>query len=434
MNKHHRWLKQQIEIWRLDGTIDDHQAEQLWRRYPVAAATDWSRLLFTGLGVVIFGLGIMLFLAYNWQGMHRFTKLAFIAVTLLTAHGLGCWYSAGQRQPRLAESMHLLGTMLFGAGIWLVAQIYHIDEHYPNAYLIWSLAALSLAWAIPSLAHGLLTLMLVFLWSWFEVFDFHHANHWAPWLVAVGVIPLAWQRRSPVLLFFSLGVLTTLYAFALLRVNDDIVFTVLLLTACGYLALSWLVVASDFADSAGVFRSVGYAVYLLLVFIAGFSDLDGKLFKDLPDNPLAWLYWSLPLAFAVISWSVLLLRSRHLLSSVMGRLEAGLIVATTGMVALSSLSASGLPFSGGLFNLIFLTHGVLFVLRGNQQLHWQQTALGGLMLAVLIFARFMDLFDSLLLRSLAFVLIGAGLFVMGQLFNRRKRQQQGSPARETTDA
>jgi uncharacterized membrane protein len=52
----------------------------------------------------------------------------------------------------LIGGLHLLGTMMFGAGIWLIAQIYHIDEHYPNALLIWSLGALGLAWALPSLS------------------------------------------------------------------------------------------------------------------------------------------------------------------------------------------------------------------------------------------------------------------------------------------
>ncbi len=39
--------------------------------------------------------------------------------------------------------------MFYGAGIWLVAQIYNIDEHYPNGFLFWALGALAMAWAMP---------------------------------------------------------------------------------------------------------------------------------------------------------------------------------------------------------------------------------------------------------------------------------------------
>ena len=45
------------------------------------------------------------------------------------------------------KSLHLAGTILFGAGIWLVAQIYHIDEHYPNAFFFWGFGAMTMAWA-----------------------------------------------------------------------------------------------------------------------------------------------------------------------------------------------------------------------------------------------------------------------------------------------
>ena len=41
--------------------------------------------------------------------------------------------------------------MLFGAGIWLVAQVYHIEEHFPDGFLIWGIGALALAWAMPSI-------------------------------------------------------------------------------------------------------------------------------------------------------------------------------------------------------------------------------------------------------------------------------------------
>ena len=73
--------------------------------------------------------------------------------------------------------------MLFGAGIWLVAQIYHIDEHYPNGILIWSLGALALAWSLPSLAQGFLAVLLVSLWAGVEIFDFRWTADWAPVLV-----------------------------------------------------------------------------------------------------------------------------------------------------------------------------------------------------------------------------------------------------------
>ncbi len=440
MKKQHRWLREEISAWREEGIISSDQAQQLADRYPdISGGTDWARVILTSLGVVIFGLGIILFFAYNWQSMHRFSKLAFIGVALMAAHGAGYWYGRpGRLHYGLSESMHLLGTLLFGAGIWLVAQIYHIDEHYPNAYLAWSLAALSLAWALPSLSQGLLALMLVFLWSWFEVFDFHQPNHPAVWLVALGIVPLALKLRSGLLLFFSLLVFLLVYSFTLVRVDDDLVFGALLLIACAMLAGARLLPEErgELFQPARILQHVGGAVWILMVYISTFSGFDLPLISELPDDLPGQLYWGLPVLLATFGWVRVLSSKRLHSSDGTVRLESALVMAVLLLVLYSAFSGED---SGGLnwllFNLIFLIHGALLVVRGMRDLRWQLTALGGLMLAALIFARFMDLFDSLLIRSLVFLLTGAGLFVMGQLYARRKRrlqtaQQQGQADRQ----
>ena len=57
-----------------------------------------------------------------------------------------------------------------------------------------------------------------------------------------------------------------------------------------------------------------------------------------------------------------------------------------------------------IYNLVLAAHSVLLIIRGTDNLQWKQTALGCVMLVVLIMARFDDLFESLLMRSLAFIL------------------------------
>ncbi len=110
----------------------------------------WGRIIFFSIGAILFGLGIILLFAYNWERMHKFAKLAVIVLALLSVHGSGLWLRRpGGRYRSAGEGLHLAGTMFFGAGIWLVAQIYHIDEHYPNAFFIWGCGALAMAWAYP---------------------------------------------------------------------------------------------------------------------------------------------------------------------------------------------------------------------------------------------------------------------------------------------
>jgi uncharacterized membrane protein len=78
--------------------------------------------------------------------------------------------------------MMLLGVILFGANIQLIAQIYHIDAHYPNGILMWALGALALVWAVPSQVVAVAGIALATLWSGMEIMDFDRHVHW-PFLI-----------------------------------------------------------------------------------------------------------------------------------------------------------------------------------------------------------------------------------------------------------
>jgi uncharacterized membrane protein len=136
MKKHIKWLRDEIALWVNEGIIGPDQGTALKRRYPAPAEdTAWGRIIFFSIGAILFGLGVILIFAYNWEKMHKFVKLAVIFAALIGAHGAGYWLKRTQSQYQTAgEGLHLLGTMLFGAGIWLIAQIYHIEEHYPTAF------------------------------------------------------------------------------------------------------------------------------------------------------------------------------------------------------------------------------------------------------------------------------------------------------------
>jgi uncharacterized membrane protein len=234
MKKHIKWLLNEIDQWMNEGIIAPDQATALKARYPAPGESlAWGRIIFFSIGAVLIGLGVILLFAYNWQRMHKFAKLAVIFAALISAHGAAFWLKrpAG-RYPTAGEGLHLLGTMLFGAGIWLIAQIYHIDEHYPNAFLIWGIGALVMAWGLPSMAQGIAATILLVLWNSFEVFDFNNPHLLSPFLILVGIMPLAWLHRSRVLVTVcTIGFLFTLFA-AVMEIEGDLAALVIFFCAC----------------------------------------------------------------------------------------------------------------------------------------------------------------------------------------------------------
>jgi uncharacterized membrane protein len=142
-----RWLFTEIERWTNDKIISEDQAAEIRARYPASPPRrSWGLILFSGLGAVVVGLGVILLLAYNWAEIPKFGKLGLVFGSIVAAHSAGLWLRwKPSPNSELGEALSLLGTMLFGAGIWLVAQVYHIDEHFPNGFLFWGLGALALS-------------------------------------------------------------------------------------------------------------------------------------------------------------------------------------------------------------------------------------------------------------------------------------------------
>jgi hypothetical protein len=101
-----------------------------------------------------------------------------------------------------------------------------------------------------------------------------------------------------------------------------------------------------------------------------------------------------------------------------------LLITTTALLAF--LAGPGwihLPYGvvSGIANLVLLAHALLFIWHGSAEQNGREVASGCLLVASLAFARYTDLFESLLSRSLVFLILGAALFVVGNFYSRQKK-------------
>lgn len=148
------------------------------------------------LGVVLLGFAVMSFVAANWQDMSRLLRLAIIFAGLL-----GSYAAAAVLFKRdldvFAHAAILLGVAIFGAGIMLIAQMYHIEGRPPDAVLVWALGALGAGILLRSRASLAAAAPLFALWSGWESVLLH-APH-LPLLVAAAVLGAAFfaERWRP---------------------------------------------------------------------------------------------------------------------------------------------------------------------------------------------------------------------------------------------
>lgn len=164
-------LEPETAAWEREGLIAPDQRERILSRYrPVREAEEKAgpgRLITTisTLGALLIGIGVLLFVASNWSQIPNWGRLTIIVVSLLASYGVGfnlCFVTG--RYPRVGGAFILLGAIIFGAGIFLVAQMYHVTVHYPNGPLMWGAGVIPLAYLLKQ--RSLLTLAIVDFLIW----------------------------------------------------------------------------------------------------------------------------------------------------------------------------------------------------------------------------------------------------------------------------
>lgn len=194
-------LRKELPGWVEDGLLTPGAADAVLTRAEARAAHGVGVIpvALAVIGALTLGAGVILFFAANWDEMSKPAKLAVLFGSMWGAYAIaGRGLSGSARASRvLAHAMLLLGVLLFGANIQLIAQIYHIDAHYPNGVLMWSLGALVLVWVVPSEPVAVAGLALATLWSGMEIGDFDRHLHWpflAVWaLFAAPALYRRWQ-------------------------------------------------------------------------------------------------------------------------------------------------------------------------------------------------------------------------------------------------
>jgi uncharacterized membrane protein len=122
------------------------------------------------LGALLVGVGVILFFAANWNGIPRWHRFAIILVATITAYAGGYSLRFSRGYAGIGNALLLLGALLYGAGIFLIGQMFHhpADPHY--GLLVWSLGILPLAYLLPHSGIAVLSSVLLVTWVWIVSF------------------------------------------------------------------------------------------------------------------------------------------------------------------------------------------------------------------------------------------------------------------------
>ncbi|MDP2125074.1 MAG: DUF2157 domain-containing protein [Parvibaculum sp.] len=184
-------LKQDLDLWIERGWVTAANADAILHSASEPGATTRRMpAMLAILGAVLIGFAVMSFVAANWQEISKLTKIVLIFAAMWVAYGAAIVLQK-RGHTNFAQAAVLIGLGLFGAGIMLIAQIYHVVTDDPGGVLAWCVAALATAWLLSSRAALALGILLAVIWTWFALQMNGTTPHWAFWFAWLAAAALA---------------------------------------------------------------------------------------------------------------------------------------------------------------------------------------------------------------------------------------------------
>ena len=386
-------LRQEAAQWELDGTITAEQARAILARYPedsagYEAARRRQALVvgFSILGAALLGLGVITFFAANWDEIPRGVKLGALVAGVALSYSAGylLWQRLGYTAVGIA--LVLLGCIIYGAGVHLIGQIYHVPVDHPDLTAFWFLGVLPLSYAIRSRPVAVLAIVLFLAAVGFRL------SYWDQFVGRVDEIGF-------VALYAGMG----LAIYAVGRVKQQF---------------------PEWESLGGAFRAVGLVVAFGALYLLTFEGLHGG---NVIVEGLAFRYWSLTYAAAAVAvaslaW-VVWRQGWNLRSSPIAIIELASVVV---LLAASHLvvhipSDDELIFTV-VFNVLFAISALGLMVSGYLQGNEARVNLALGLIALFIITRYFEYSTTLFDLSLVFVGAGVILLAGGFLLERGRRR------------
>ena len=138
-------LQQQLQRWVEAGLLDSQSAERI-RSFETSHESPgmrWPVVFAIAFGSIMVAAGILLFVAAHWEDLSPTERFLLVLAMISGFH-----LAAGALMPRLRAlglALHAVGTVTLGGVIFLAAQIFNLQEHWPGGILLWAIGA-ALSW------------------------------------------------------------------------------------------------------------------------------------------------------------------------------------------------------------------------------------------------------------------------------------------------
>lgn len=449
-------LKKEAEKWQAEGLIDPSLFQTLAQRYRFNTLETDSQSRFVivlfALGGLLLGLGLITLVAANWQGWSRGVRVALLLMLFIAVNSAGYWgwQSSLPKWRRLGKGLLLLGSLILGANLGLMSQMFHQSGAVYELYLVWGIGVLAMAYGLQFTWLAVVAIALIgqgYWWGLPDFFDFTATGTWlavmqyVPLLAAILYIPLAelcqsqWVLTWGVVAVLSALEVTVMQELALIpadslliasaMVTGAIALPPLLLWAYSPLRTNLRVQFHRVTSRLAVLFLGGVCYLFSFHYFWGDPLLKGRE-NPAMQHPAGLVQLFIFASLTVYYWWRLGNQEHPPWRLKFNSTRFAGTSLLTGLIAGGAVA--GVPWLNGVWLPTLLYNGILFFLaialikQGlNQGIRLNFWA-GLLFLSLQIFSRMLEYQTDLLLKSVIFFLCGLTIVIAGFWFERKLRE------------
>jgi uncharacterized membrane protein len=397
-----------LQKWTKESAISPETAKKMksdWESSSAETASDRWTLALSLLGATCLGIAAIAFISTNWEELNRFEKMGIFILSTLSSFGIGAFlHSAKTKFTGTGHAFLFLSTLLFGATLALISQLYHMSGP------VWALLALWTAGVLP----------LAYIFRLKSIFQL------SVLLSALTVLTNISQAQGLTLEDMFESLFESFLLFPSLLIIGGLVF-----------ALGNLHFLSPHLNTFGkILKLWGVRIFLFFLFLLTFIDIAEDIIDDSADylGDFPAYFWKnivlilLTIAIFIAPKIISAEKNKKKKQSEKKRnISENIVFGSSLFLALLFLiettnSLGMTPFLVVISNVFFLTLAIFTLREGYKKHNLEAINFAIFAIGIFLFGKYIDLFADEL-DTTAFFFLGGVLFIGGGVFLERKRRE-----------
>lgn len=414
--KKEKWLLKEIENWQERQIVSEETANTLKAMYQPKKNIGLLIVLFSIIGSLLIGMGIVLVSANNWWHALPLSVKTFIGFLPLFISQLVVLYVYTHKMNSIAfrESAALLNMAGVFASIALVGQIFHLPGDFTNYLLVCGILFLPTMLVMDAISP-----LIIYYWSAINggiYFSDELGIVISIMMFAIGALYALKKCRNKGGKSTYLSLITIISAFALILVSALKCDCDLSIILYGF-ALLLLSSSSMLKGCEDVFSVVGKLCFLILTFVVTYQGLWG--YNAEFDS----------IVFLIMTILVILSAIAFFIKNIIAKKYCLFSIATVALLILRGVwcifGLTETPFDVILMivcNLILFVLSIWFIFDGARKIDLYNANVGMVTLCTLIVLRFFDSELPLSARGVVFLILGAGFLLFNLYLVKTKKK------------